>query len=457
MKRENKNKMKKKLFLQIAAVPLLLSSADLAAQAVNGSGTLNKVSKFTVTGSVIGDSQISDNGTNVGINNTAPGNKLAVNTAATNDGIQVKQTGTSAAILSLYSSNTGGHNWNMFSAGSANAQGAGNFTIYDATSGFLKDRFFIQGSTGNTGVGIGYNNTITSPSTKLHVATATADDGIRVSQTSTKASVVGLYNTTASAHNWEMQSTGNTSTQGSGNFIITDKTAAADRFFIKGSNGFIGMNTINPLQHLHVGGNILLDGTASSVFFGEAAGGYSAGEYGIEYDKPAGLAGGLNFWKPFGAPSNGTLMNYVLYLNDQGKVGINTNNPTVQLTVNGKTLIGDPSVVTTPGTYNLYVQNGILTDRVRVSVVNSATWADYVFADNYKLRPLQEVETFISANKHLPEVPSACEVEENGIDMAEMDATLLKKIEELTLYIIEQNKKMDAQERRISQLEREKK
>jgi len=443
--------MNHKLLLSIAAG--LLSAAALHAQ------TANTVTKFQTTGmTTIINSQITDNGTNVGVNNAAPGNKLTVNTAATNDGIQVKQTGTTAAIVSVYSSGTGGHNWNLFSAGSSNAQGAGNFTIYDATAGFLKDRFFIQGSTGNTGVGIGYNNTITSPSVRLHVATGAADDGIRISQTVSKAAILGLYNTTASARNWEIQSTGNTSTQGSGNFIITDKTAAADRLFIKGSNGYIGIGNINPLQNVHVTGNMLIDGLASSLFFGEAAGGYTAGEYGIEYDKPASLPGGLNFWKPFGAPSNGTLMNYILYLNDNGKVGVNTNNPTAQLTVNGKTLIGDPAVVTSmPGTYNLYVQNGILTEKVRVAVNGSATWADYVFADDYKLRSLDEVEKFIAANKHLPEVPSACEVEDNGIDMAEMDATLLKKIEELTLYIIDQNKKIEAQGQRIAQLEQDKK
>lgn len=446
--------MKKKLFLRMAAVPLMLSSVELAAQAVNGSGTIGTIPKFTAA-SVIGNSQVTDNGTNVGINTASPGNKLSVTTAATNDGISVKQTGTTAAILSLYSSNTGGHNWNMFSAGSSNAQGAGNFTIYDATTGFTKDRFFIQGSTGNTGVGIGYNNTITSPSTKLHVATATGDDGIRVSQTGTQAATMGLYNTTASAHNWEMQSSGAASASGAGNFIITDKTAAADRFFIKGSNGFIGVNTANPLQNVHVNGNILVDGTASAVFFGEATGGYSAGEYAIEYDKQPGISGGMNFWKPFGAPSNGALMNYILYLNDQGKVGINTNIPSAQLTVKGKTLIGDPAVVNiaTPTTYGLYVQDGILTSKVRVAVVNSATWADYVFAPGYKLRPLSEVEKFITTNSHLPEVPSTREVQENGIDMVQMDATLLKKVEELTLYIIDQNKKIEEQGKRIAQLE----
>ena len=67
-------------------------------------------------------------------------------------------------------------------------------------------------------------------------------------------------------------------------------------------------------------------------------------------------------------------------------------------------------------------------------------WPDYVFEKSYTLKPLEEVEAFVNENKHLPEVPSAKEIEAEGIDAAKMDAALLKKIEELTLYMIEMNK-----------------
>ena len=72
------------------------------------------------------------------------------------------------------------------------------------------------------------------------------------------------------------------------------------------------------------------------------------------------------------------------------------------------------------------------------------SWADYVFQPQYKLKSLREVEAFIREHKHLPDVPSAMEVEGNGIDLGENQATLLKKIEELTLYMIELNKKVEA-------------
>jgi hypothetical protein len=95
------------------------------------------------------------------------------------------------------------------------------------------------------------------------------------------------------------------------------------------------------------------------------------------------------------------------------------------------------------GAYRLYVQDGIMTEKLKVALRNSADWADYVFAPEYKLAPLEEVETFIKANKHLPNVPSAEEMATNGIDVTKTSAKLMEKIEELTLYIIELNKEIN--------------
>ncbi len=108
----------------------------------------------------------------------------------------------------------------------------------------------------------------------------------------------------------------------------------------------------------------------------------------------------------------------------------------------GKVVIG--TVASTPGAYKLYVQSGILTERLKVAVNGSGNWADYVFADTYKLLPLEEVEAFIKENKHLPNVPSAEKMVETGIDVATVDAKLMEKLEELTLYMIEMNKEIKA-------------
>ena len=94
------------------------------------------------------------------------------------------------------------------------------------------------------------------------------------------------------------------------------------------------------------------------------------------------------------------------------------------------------------GPYRLYVQDGIMTEKLKVALRNSADWADYVFAKDYKLMSLEDTEKFVKANKHLPNVPSANEMVDKGIDLTETSAKLLEKIEELTLHIIDLNKRI---------------
>jgi hypothetical protein len=100
--------------------------------------------------------------------------------------------------------------------------------------------------------------------------------------------------------------------------------------------------------------------------------------------------------------------------------------------------------------YNLFVKGGILTEEVRVSL--ASTWADYVFAKDYILKPLSEVERFINTNGHLPNVPSAKQVKEEGVELGEMAKIQQEKIEELTLYVIEQNKINESQAKEIEVL-----
>lgn len=95
------------------------------------------------------------------------------------------------------------------------------------------------------------------------------------------------------------------------------------------------------------------------------------------------------------------------------------------------------------GWYHLIVWGDALMKRAKVAVPGTTAWSDYVFADDYKLRPLEEVEKFIEENKHLPDVPSAEEVVREGLDLGAMDATLLRKVEELTLYVLKQQKEID--------------
>jgi hypothetical protein len=109
-------------------------------------------------------------------------------------------------------------------------------------------------------------------------------------------------------------------------------------------------------------------------------------------------------------PNNG-----LIWMSTTTGVGINTANTAgYMLAVNGKVRSTE-----------LVVESG---------------WADYVFDKNYKLRPLHEVEKFIRDNNHLPGIPSAREVEEKGLQVGDTQRKMMEKIEELTLYIIEQNK-----------------
>ncbi|GAB6012693.1 hypothetical protein [Viscerimonas tarda] len=109
------------------------------------------------------------------------------------------------------------------------------------------------------------------------------------------------------------------------------------------------------------------------------------------------------------------------------KVGIGTDNPYYKLDVNG-------------------------TLRAREIKVNLNTGADFVFEPNYQLKSLNEVHSFIKENKHLPEIPSAAEMTSGDTDLGVLQVKLLQKIEELTLYVIQQNDKIQTLELEMKEL-----
>lgn len=117
---------------------------------------------------------------------------------------------------------------------------------------------------------------------------------------------------------------------------------------------------------------------------------------------------------------------------------------------NGKVTIGTENFDNED--YNLYVKKGIKTEKIKVEVAAINNWADYVFKKDYKLMSLGDLETYINKYKHLPEVPTTEEVLDKGIELKEMNILLLKKIEELTLYLIEQNNKIEKLTKDVKQL-----
>jgi hypothetical protein len=161
-------------------------------------------------------------------------------------------------------------------------------------------------------------------------------------------------------------------------------------------------------------------------------------------EEPAGLR--FHFTDGNFPPTNG-LGPLALYEDGGLRAG-----PSLRVHANGKVSIGEVSTNTPNYDYQLYVGGGILTERVKVALKTSSEWSDHVFAPNYSLIPLDKVADFITENGHLPGVPSAdCMVEE-GLDVVKMNAMLLEKIEELTLHAIVLSERLAIAEQAIQSL-----
>lgn len=366
-------------FFFTATTLLGLSALQLHAQLYTPNGTVGSTTNPTTN--------------RIGIGNATPSNVLHVRTNVSNDGIQVEQTSSGSAALHLWNTNQSGHNWAILSTNSANLQGAGKLLFYDysATVGSAL-RMQIDA---NGNLGLGYFANTNSPLTRMHLRTSTANDGIRVEQYGTSGSaLIGLYNSSSGARNWTLQATGNTSPDGSGNFILRNESSNTTNLFVSGATGSIGIGTNNPQ-----GGKLHIYTNNSSGLCVEHAVTYN-------YDFAVKVRVNRDLTKAFSVINNGTEV----------------------MTVWGT------GVINTPKLYAEEVQ-------VLANSENNP-WPDFVFAPGYRLMPLDSVETYYTANNHLPGVPSQEEVQQNGIDVYSMNAILLQKIEELTLYVVEQQKQI---------------
>jgi|GEM_PF-7032381 len=177
--------------------------------------------------------------------------------------------------------------------------------------------------------------------------------------------------------------------------------------------GLLGVGASNPNSKLHIGGFDMANGIRLGDR-GDVANEYSA----TIYTKNS---------------NNGEL-----YFN-VGKSGIGYGN--IFMVPDGGTVCIGPNVGYS-GSYKLIVDGKIGAREIKVTLSNP--WPDYVFGSNYKLKSLYTVEQFIKQNRHLPNMPSAAEVKKNdGINLGEMNAKLLQKVEELTLYLISLKKEVD--------------
>lgn len=207
--------------------------------------------------------------------------------------------------------------------------------------------------------------------------------------------------------------------------------SGASQLYVRG-DGNIGVGTTTPGAKLDVNGEINMSGrlgmyinTPSQCFTydGKTMGHYSLGwlqESTCTNSGPSLLMSGYGSVKLF---TTGAVR---LAINNQGKVGIGLTTP-------------DATLSAAPAEELLLVNGTIHAKEVKVQLDGLA---DYVFDANYNLKPLNEVEQYIKMNKHLAEMPSASEVSKNGLSMGEMQNKLLQKVEELTLYVIEQQKQI---------------
>ena len=188
--------------------------------------------------------------------------------------------------------------------------------------------------------------------------------------------------------------------QQNGNVSIGDLNT---NFFTVKENGNIGIGTDEPVADFHIKGNkMLIEQNGNRLYFDADNGGVEIGSNTNQ----------IAFW--YAGNYNKIKAGDVIAM---GNVGIGTDNPQYMLDVRGNAHFCKVEVKT-------------------------QTWCDYVFADDYQLPDLQELEKFVKQNRHLPGVPSEAEVLKNGIDLGAMNIILLEKVEELTLIIIEQNKRL---------------
>ncbi|MFD2581610.1 hypothetical protein ACFSR6_03850 [Pedobacter vanadiisoli] len=227
-------------------------------------------------------------------------------------------------------------------------------------------------------------------------------------------------------------------------FAFTAKLGFAQNTFP--AQGNVGIGTSTPQEKLDVKGNILISNAEIPLGLNTEVGGtvplFNMSVNFREANKNNAFLGAafridtriyefpLFQWlkRDAGNATENVLMN----LSANGNLGLGILNPAEKLSVNGNI-------------------------RAREIKVEATNWPDYVFEEGYKVGKLEELESYIKTNRHLPEIPTAKEAESNGVELGAMNKLLLKKIEELTIHLIEKDKQINSLINRVDILENKKK
>jgi Bacterial Ig domain len=285
-------------------------------------------------------------------------------------------------------------------------------TAAESGGSIAKVAFYIDTTKIGESTTAPYNVTWTGadPGTYTIVATAVDANG-----NSNFASI----NVNVQSLNFYWSTTGNIGNNGDSNFVGTVdsirvgfRTKNLERLTISGA-GNIGIGTISPTAQFHTTGSVRLAGVTSDSTKTRVLVSDSSGN--LFYRSATSLTGR---WQYAGG---------VVY-DSTDAIAIGTSNPQgYKLAVNGTAIF------------------------TKVRVKTAGTWPDYVFKKGYQLPDLQELEAYLSKYRHLPGIASGADVEKDGIDVGDEQAALLKKVEELTLYLIDENKALKQQNGQLSE------
>jgi hypothetical protein len=369
-------------------------------------------------------------------------NNVGIGTANPAYKLDVYDSGGTGTVMNFNSSVNGSSDWGVRFGGN---KGFIGFKSFGVNGGGVNDLGMASGPGGNLlfgynggtegmritaggNVGIGTTNPMAA---KLAVLGNISFDGSSVNQ----ERIIGLQRTDGAG--WTNTPHMSFKTDGNGDGYLTFSTlnsgiAGHPDMVVFNYDGNVGIGTTTPLAaKLAVIGNISFDAFSSNqeriigLQRSDGAGWTNTPHLSFKTD------GNANGYITISTINSGVAGHPdMVTFNYNGNVGIGTTSPQYMLDVAGQV-------------------------RAAAFVAPSQTYADFVFKPGYKLEPLSDVEASIQKDGHLPGIPSEAEAKAHGIDLASMQVKLLQKIEELTLHVISQEKRLDEQNGRIDQLEKE--